>query len=109
MPVFQVHGTMDKTWQGDELDRMLSFWAKWNRIDVPFTDAKKAEGVFMIQGDDSRFHVYDSRLEDGTVFYRFVSVQDLPHGVDLRTPYMAWDFLSAFSREADGTLVVKRG
>ena len=109
IPVFQVQGTLDKTWQGEELARMLNFWADWNSIEVPFTDEKKSKGAFMIQGEDGRFHVYDSLLEDGTVFYRFVSVQDLPHGVDLRTPYMAWDFLCAFSREADGTLLIKKG
>ena len=108
MPVFQVHGTLDTTWQGDEMERMQAFWAKWNKVPVPFTPEKTKEGQFEVRGSDGRFHIYDSHLKDGTVFYRFVSVQDLPHGVDLRTPYMAWEFLCGFSREADGTLVVAR-
>lgn len=103
MPLIQFHGTQDGTWQGGELDKLQGYWAARNGVEAPFTEEK----VYCTEGIDNRFHVYSAANHSGIPMYVFVSVQGLPHGVDLRQPYMAWRYLSKFSRLPDGTLSVR--
>ena len=103
MPLIQFHGTQDGTWRGGELSRLQDYWARRNRVEAPFSEAKPHK----TEGKDGRFHVYSGDDAAGVPMYVFVSVQGLPHGVDLRQPYLAWRYLRGFSRLADGTLVLR--
>ena len=102
VPLIQFHGTQDGTWRGGELDRLQDYWAKRNGVEAPF----QKETPPRTEGADGRFHVYSSANSEGVPMYVFVSVQGLPHGVDLRQPYMAWRYLRIFSRRPDGKLAI---
>ena len=95
LPVIQFHGTLDNTWDENAGDYTRNFWSCWNGVPVFYPDIKPNR----IIGADGRFSVYDSLNTGGLCLYRFVTVKDLPHSVDLRQPYLAWEFLSRYSRE----------
>lgn len=102
MPAIQFHGDCDNTWDGDAGVRTRSYWAQRNQVAEP-----DLENPTCREGADQRFSVHDCCNADGTSLYRFVSVAGLPHAVDLRQPQMAWTFLSAFSRNPDGSLQIR--
>lgn len=99
IPVIQFHGEQDGTWDDAAGVRTRAYWASRNK--TPASDLS-APGRKPDCGE--RFTIWDQCGADGVCLYRFVSVAGLPHAVDLREPYLAWEFLSGFSRDADGTL-----
>lgn len=99
IPVIQFHGDLDGTWDDAAGARTRAYWADRNKTSAPDLSIP---GRRSDAGE--RFTIWDQRSEDGVCLYRFVSVAGLPHAVDLRQPYLAWEFLSGFSRDADGTL-----
>lgn len=101
LPVIQFHGDRDNTWQAEAGERTRDYWARRNGVLVPDLSAPTRR-----EGADGRFSVFDCCDGTGLCLYRFVSVADLPHAVDLRQPYLAWRFLAGFARSADGSLQI---
>lgn len=101
LPVIQFHGDRDNTWQAEAGERTRDYWARRNGVPVPDLSAPIRR-----EGADGRFSVFDCCDGTGLCLYRFVSVADLPHAVDLRQPYLAWRFLAGFARSADGSLQI---
>lgn len=100
LPVIQFHGDIDATWTEENGVCTRAYWAQRNGTAAPDLCAEPIRK----EGADARFSVWDQCGEEGACLYRFVSVAGLPHAVDPRQPYLAWEFLSGFSRAADGTL-----
>ena len=95
LPLIQFTGTADRTWTEELAIATRAFWSKWN--EVPEFDLSGQP--MLTWGDDGRFDIFDSKESVEENLYRFVNVKDLTHAVDLREPYLAWDFISRFSRD----------
>lgn len=100
IPVIQFHGDIDPTWDDAAGVRTRAYWAQRNKTATPELSGMPCRK----EGADARFSIWDQCSGDGACLYRFVSVAGLPHAVDLRQPYLAWEFLSGFFRSADGAL-----
>lgn len=102
MPIIQFHGDKDTTWTEAEETRTRAYWAQRNGLSEPNLDAVPTRR----EGADQSFSIYDQCDDNGLCLYRFVTVANLPHAVDLRQPYMAWSFLAGFARRENSSLIV---
>jgi poly(3-hydroxybutyrate) depolymerase len=124
VPVWHVIGTKDPypgypAREGNNAQRNIDFWKTYNNIPVkPITDLSAANLVG-VPGDkivktvfsyseypDGRFttNSYYSGNDPRKNYLNLTIVQDLPHACDLNETPQAWDFISRFSRNADGNL-----
>jgi hypothetical protein len=58
--------------------------------------------------DDVVYHGVDYFRADGVKMIEIVGVENHPHWVSAAYPEMAWQFMSKFSKDADGNLIVAR-
>ena len=104
LPLVKFYGTADKTWSFPPVQKTRDFWSRWNNVPTIDTSAEPTQ----VRGYDKRFSVWDSLDESDTCLFRYISVQDISHAVDLRQPYLAWEFMSRYSRnEQSGQLQIE--
>lgn len=122
MPVVQTVGMADRiggpwpnTSDNDLSVRTINYWKTYNHIEVtpvpdpPASMVGLAADETEILGMDGRFTVHKWYGREHSVpLYEMITVENLPHAVDLRTPYIAWEFMRMFRRLADGTLMVQK-
>lgn len=123
MPLIQTAGLMDRlggAWptrnENGNVALTYNFWKKYNDLEIkPIpSDSESNIGVagdeVIKLGKDERFELNLFRRNgDSRSLYAVMTVNDMPHSVDLRAPFIQWKFMSGYSRKQDGTLCGESG
>jgi hypothetical protein len=88
-----------------DLDECLAAAASGNDPAVTFLGVT-ADKTYTDTIDGSMHYFADYNNADGVTMVRFIGVANHPHWTTASYPQMAWDFMSRFSKDAEGNLVV---
>lgn len=118
MPVIQTAGLKDGMWPivdaSDARLRTFAYWRRYNHLDTsPFVQNTENESGISADettndGEDMRFLHHRWFDEEGNSLYELFLARRCPHALDIRTHWFTWEFLKKFSRNADGSLCVRK-